>query len=268
MPRNPEQKRAAHVQAAIAAGQAKLAEAVSGRPMAPHVQAAMTAAQPRVAGSRPGDIRQPATPHSPAAGAAFSAHDGRPLSPRAFVSRFENKISPSGVIQRAALPDPNESGNVHNRKAPAKSGASDKLYVVKVRARPVSGMGGPVATHCFLVLVDLDDNVQDSLSFDPSNSVGSGDGNPTNKTRGEEVVGIVFGNDMTAWNVLKERYATFGQTEYSLHNHNCCHAAIYALSGSSLDGANQGIIFARSANKAWDDAHWQPSAETKIKKDQ
>lgn len=135
-----------------------------------------------------------------------------------------------------------------------------------MRARPVQGLAGKIATHCFLVLLNDKREVEDSLSFDPSNSIGSKDEDPTNTSRGKILVGSEQG--IKKWNQLKSYYVSFASKPYALGSHNCCHAVMNALVGSSLPEASAGIGFARNANKTWDDVNQTLGAEDYIKKNQ
>lgn len=123
-------------------------------------------------------------------------------------------------------------------------------YKIVVRGRPVQGPVGVFATHTFLAIVDEVGKVIDSLSFDPSNSIGSADADPYNLSRG----GIVVQRNATQkqWDQLKECYKMFARISYKLAGHNCCDAVKKALVSTNLEFASRGIAFASKANATWD----------------
>ena len=132
-------------------------------------------------------------------------------------------------------------------------------YRIAVRGRPVQGPGGAFATHCYLVLLS-GTTVIDSLSFDPSNSVGWQDADPSNTQRGEQTV--ESNCDISRWERLAEAFqANVTQKKtYSLSTFNCCHAVMGGLVATNLEHATQAISFARSANNTWDNINRNASA--------
>jgi hypothetical protein len=127
------------------------------------------------------------------------------------------------------------------------------LFKIAVRARPIKGMGGTVATHCYLALLDQNNKVVDTLSFDPSNSNGRNDADPTDYSRGSV---IVEGDcNISTWKELASNFIKYADAKpYILANHNCCNAVMDALVSTSLTHSQVGIIFAREANDTW--ANW------------
>ena len=124
-------------------------------------------------------------------------------------------------------------------------GLRHPTYTIETRGRPVLGSAGVVATHCYLVLLDEDRNVEDSLSFDPSNSVGSKDASPENTSRGSVVLGT--NQSISVWKQLKSSYSSFASAAYNLRNHNCCHAVMAALVASNLPRAATGTRLTANA---------------------
>lgn len=154
------------------------------------------------------------------------------------------------------------------RKASVSDVDVNLSFSIEVRCRPVQGAAGPAATHAFLALLDASGEVVDSLSFDPSNSVGWQDGDPSNVSRGSQVVTAAC--DAAQWKELAEVFkARAGRCPYALGAHNCCNAVIEALGGcSSLPtvGVNRGIHLARVANNAWATFNLVPDTGLLIKK--
>jgi hypothetical protein len=134
-----------------------------------------------------------------------------------------------------------------------------RKFDIEVRTRPISGYGGAMATHAFIVLLE-GYTVVDSLSFDPSNSIGLEDGDPGNDSRGRAVVGTDV--QMETWSELKDAFQRAANSPYDLRNHNCTHAVSIALtSGPWLPGAMDGVRLVHDANKAWDTANGRLSAD-------
>jgi hypothetical protein len=154
------------------------------------------------------------------------------------------------------------------RKASVSDVDVNVSFSIEVRCRPVQGVGGLVATHAFLVLLDAAGQVVDSLSFDPSNSVGWQDADPTNVSRGSAVVTAAC--DAAQWKELADAFkARAGRCPYALGTHNCCNAVIEALGGcASLPtaGARGGIHLARVANNAWATGNQVPDTDLLVKK--
>ncbi len=138
---------------------------------------------------------------------------------------------------------------------------SSGTYIIEVRARPVTGLGGLVATHTFIVLLD-GSKVIDSLSFDPSNSVNGSDADPTNDVRGNVVIGQQISTAM--WRELVRAFNR--RTPYNLHTNNCTHAVADALIATNFEGATGGIALARNANQTWDAVHRRLSAPATMRK--
>jgi hypothetical protein len=127
------------------------------------------------------------------------------------------------------------------------------LYSIEVRGRPVQVvLVGQVATHTYLVLLNQANEVCDSLSFDPSCSNGWNDSTPNDVSRGFQRVQTNCTYEV--WKKLKEAYKVFANKHtYDLLSHNCCHAVMGGLSGSSCTYAMEGISFARVANNTFFD---------------
>lgn len=140
-----------------------------------------------------------------------------------------------------------------------------RKYNIAVRARPVNHpLGQFVATHCYLALL-CPEGVVDTLSFDPSNSIGWSDGDPENSSRGELVV--ERNCDEQAWQSLKDAFKRgANRGVYVLGHHNCCHAVMDALVATNLTNAKAGIHFARDANMTWHDANGNLGTSEYIKK--
>jgi hypothetical protein len=140
-------------------------------------------------------------------------------------------------------------------------------FSIQVRGRPVQGLGGAVATHCFLVLLDQNGEVVDSLSFDPSNSVGWQDADPQNDSRGS--VEVEARCSLASWEGLAKVFKQGANRKvYVLGNHNCCHAVMEALVGTNLTNANAGIHFARVSNNTWHTINGNLASADYIKKNQ
>jgi hypothetical protein len=139
-------------------------------------------------------------------------------------------------------------------------------YDIVVRARPVGHpLGQYVATHCYLALLDPGDKVVDTLSFDPSNSVGWNDASPDDASLGTVVVERLC--EISTWEELSEAFKRCAtRTTYVLGHHNCCHAVMDALVSTSLSGARLGIHFARTANNTWHNLNQNPSTASYVKK--
>ncbi|MCP5107867.1 MAG: hypothetical protein GY950_31050 [bacterium] len=135
---------------------------------------------------------------------------------------------------------------------------------IVARGRPVSGIGGWVASHCYLALIDRYGEIRDSLSHDPSNSVGGRDGDPTNHSKGE--IRVQSEATPKQWELLKKAFASATSAEYDLHNNNCCHAVFKALSNTALDGGNKGMSFATTLNKTWERVHRRDVGDKSVKK--
>jgi len=140
------------------------------------------------------------------------------------------------------------------------------LYSIEVRARPVQvALVGMVATHTYLVLLNQANEVCDSLSFDPSCSDGWNDSTPNDVSRGAQRVATDCAYEV--WQDLKVAYKNYAQKHaYSLGSHNCCHAVMGGLSGSSCADASQGITFARIANNTFFNMTGSPTATAFSKK--
>jgi hypothetical protein len=140
-------------------------------------------------------------------------------------------------------------------------------FVVEVRGRPVRGIRGAFATHCFIALLDARENVVDSLSFDPSNSDHGRDERPTDCSRGRVIVEKAC--DRATWEKLSAAFKSYAnRSPYVLRHHNCCDVVIGALLAAELNNVRAGIRFARAANNMW---HWvkgalEPAAYSKKKK--
>jgi len=147
---------------------------------------------------------------------------------------------------------------------------SEETLTIAHRARPVGGfwgLAGYAATHTFLVLLDSRGEVIDSLSFDPSNSVGSKDAAPENSTRGERA--IISGNAEAMrgkWGTLRSRYEEFAKTPYRLGTHNCTHAAEYALNGINKEGLP--ALAENAAKNSWWDWGWGRETPENVTKKQ
>jgi hypothetical protein len=139
-------------------------------------------------------------------------------------------------------------------------------YDIVVRARPVKHpLGQYVATHCYLALLDAGDKIVDTLSFDPSNSVGWHDAEPDNASCGTVVVEKRC--EMSTWDDLAKAFKRYaGKNPYVLGHHNCCHAVMDALVSTNLRGAKQGIHFARTSNNTWHNANQNLGADDYLKK--
>jgi len=140
------------------------------------------------------------------------------------------------------------------------------LYDIQVRARPVQHpVAKYFATHCYLVLLDQSCEVVDSLSFDPSNSIGWCDADPGNHSRGSRVVHRNC--EMPTWEDLSAEFKRHAVRKlYVLGNHNCCHAVMDALVATNLTDAREGIHFARVANNTWGNVNQNLDSESFIKK--
>ncbi len=140
------------------------------------------------------------------------------------------------------------------------------LYSIEVRGRPVQvALVGSLATHTYLVLLNQASEVCDSLSFDPSCSVGWNDSTPNDVSRG--VQRVATGCTYEVWQELKGAYMAYArQHAYSLGSHNCCHAVMAGLSGSSCTDAALGISFARVANNTFFNLTGNLSADAFAKK--
>jgi|GEM_PF-2217115 len=142
--------------------------------------------------------------------------------------------------------------------------STGKKYDIVVRTRPVNGYGSILATHAFIVLLE-GNRVVDSLSFDPSNSIGLEDGSPDDDSRGSKVIGTNV--TTSTWTELKEAFQRVAINTYNLGNNNCTHAVFGALnSGPWLPGSFEGMTLARDANKTWDFINRRLSAEQDSKK--
>jgi len=136
------------------------------------------------------------------------------------------------------------------------SNASQDSYKIEVRARPVKGWMGIFATHCFIAKIQYGE-VKDSLSFDPSNSNGRKDSEPDNIRKGKVVVwsDLNYEKWELKWKILSGKFEEYGnKRKYNLATHNCCHAVIDALNNtefSNVNYLNEGINFAKKANKMW-----------------
>lgn len=143
--------------------------------------------------------------------------------------------------------------------------AENIRFSIEVRARPIQGTGSTFATHCFLVLLNASGEVVDSLSFDPSNSIGWSDADPTNVERGSVV--MTTDCEYETWSGLRDAFKRWAnRSPYVLGHHNCCHVVMGALVSTNLPQAKLGIHFARSANATWHDLNGNPSTKDFYKK--
>lgn len=157
------------------------------------------------------------------------------------------------------MKSPNQNGlRLRNNQS------TGKKYDIEVRTRPVMGYASFLATHAFIVLVE-GDRVVDSLSFDPSNSIGLEDKRPYDYSRGKVVIGTNV--KTSTWTELKEAFQRAAINTYSLQYNNCTHAVVNALiSGPLLPGSHAGATLARDANSTWDFIHGRLSATDDSKK--
>lgn len=137
-------------------------------------------------------------------------------------------------------------------------------YTVEVRTRPVSGYADALASHAFIVLLD-GVRVIDSLSFDPSNSIGLEDARPDDDSRGSVILGREV--KMDTWLELKDAFRRAARSVYSLGSYNCTHAVCAALiAGPNFPSILAGLELARRANRTWDALHGRMSAQDDYKK--
>ncbi|MET0390154.1 MAG: hypothetical protein ABW321_29550 [Polyangiales bacterium] len=129
------------------------------------------------------------------------------------------------------------------------------FYCIEVRKRPVNDdVGKYVADHVYLALLKgPSSHAIDTVSFDPSNSAdGMTDALP-DEHNDKEPVAMVKGD--AEWEELKENFkALASHRDYQLSSHNCCHAVIEALAGTSFPNTRKAMEFAHTANKRWHQA--------------
>ena len=128
-------------------------------------------------------------------------------------------------------------------------------YYVTVRLRPV-GMAALryVAVHGYIAKKNQKGEILETLSFDPSNSVGISDAKPEDASWGE----VMVGTNVTEaeWESISKFFTEFSQSDqgYNLRKRNCCHAVIQTLIVAKfkvLKNKNEGIKFAYWANQSW-----------------
>jgi hypothetical protein len=142
--------------------------------------------------------------------------------------------------------------------------AAPASFDIVVRGRPVKGKAGKIATHCYLALKG-GNIIVDTLSFDPSNSIGWNDADPKNSERGEVVVARSC--RMDDWSSLKRSFIDRATAQsYNLRTHNCCHAVMESLVCTNLERAGNGVAFARDANETWHDFMGTLAPEEFVKK--
>ena len=150
----------------------------------------------------------------------------------------------------------NESSKSRDFTVNAKSiGLQKNRYYVTVRLRPILTPGlSKFATHGYIAKIDNNNKIIETLSFDPSNSIGSEDAQPSDASWGEVMVGTDVSDE--AWEDIKQRFLGFSHSSrgYSLRKRNCCHAVMNTLANtglSILENKTEGIKFAYWGNQTW-----------------
>lgn len=253
-------------------GHAMQRKQVGKPPLASEILGGLNGMKGSTAESKVADVmvRRSTTHRTPVTAKAATARNAQSVGCVQCLKSAPDMFPAEPTLQKGIEPKPRTAGIAPRRSSTAqmtsnatstrkRTNTVQKKYIIELRKRPVQGMLGMIATHEFLVKLDQEGNLIDSLSFDPSESDGLTDNDPYNKSRGSTLVSETATDD--DWRQLREAYVSFARRQYNVNNHNCTHAVENALNATNMKE------YTKTVNIIFDMANRRPTEAYTAKKD-